>query len=97
LGPPTGAEQDGVRRPTDLDVLRADRDPVGVDRDAAGEDLGPLDRESEPLRGASHDPPSGRHDLRADAVTRDRGDAIRRKAVLPRHSPSWKAPLRTWR
>jgi hypothetical protein len=76
LRPAHRPEQDRVGRAEGVDVLRPDRNAVGVDGRAAGEKLGPLDAETEGVTGRIDDPPSGRDDVRPDAVPRDGGDPV---------------------
>ena len=83
LRPTDRAEQDRVGRAAGGEVLVADRDAVGVDGGAADDVLGPVDVEAEPAARRVDDAPGGGHDLRPDAVARDRRDAVGRATPGP--------------
>ncbi len=76
LGSAHRAQEHGIRRQQDVEVLVADGGAVGVDGDAAGQHLGPLDGEVEALGSGLEDHDRRVDDLGTDAVAGDPGDPV---------------------
>ncbi len=82
-----GAQQDRVARGARGEVLVADGDAVRVDRRAAHDQVRPVDLEAEARAGGVEHALRRGDDVRADAVARDRDEAVpgARQAALRGH------------